>query len=230
MNRAFTILELLVVVSIVSILAFIASMSGERDELGEAALQLQEHIRYTRHLAMKENKFDPAESGYKNQIGSGTSGVGNYQLSYWQIRFVKRTSTNPSVIGYSIYSDRDRKGNIDTVSHAEPAKNPYDGKLIHGYGDPSDNKVSKDSFLNLSYNIAGIVFSSSCQPVGYSRVANDIGAILFGHDGRAYNGISSSNSYEYTLKDDCNITLTHSSGKSALITVDKRSGYAFRVY
>jgi hypothetical protein len=228
MKKAFSLLELGIVIFIISLLAYIASANYDRDELGEASLQLKEHINYTRHLAMVEDKFDPCEKMYSYQTGSGASGVGNYQLSFWQIRFVKRTNSNPQVIGYSIYSDRDRKGNVDTVSHTEPTLNPYDGKLIHASGDPENGKVSRDSFLNLSYNISDIMFSPSCQPIGYSRAANDIGVLVFGSDGRVYNGVSNSNSYLYTLKEDCNITLIHTTGKSATITIDKRSGVAYK--
>ena len=224
LRSAFTLLELVFVLVIVSILSVVAIGSYERDELSEATMQLAEHIRYTRHMAMMEDKFDPSEAAYKVQTGAGDSGLGRYQLSFWQIRFVKRLSGKTPIIGYSIYSDRDRKGNIDTVSHIEPAINQYDKKLIHGYGDPSDQKVSEDSFLNLRYGISDILFSANCQAVGYSRVANDIGAIAFDNNGKPYGGVSSSRATEFALKDDCSIALVGKNGKKSTIIVTKSSG------
>jgi|GEM_PF-5514231 len=227
MKKAFTLLEIVFVVTIIAILSITTFSLYENDDLTIAKEQVLEHIRYTRYLAMSESKFDPIESFYLNQTGSGQSGMGKYQLSFWQIRFIKRLSTNPQVIGYSIYSDRDRKGNIDTVSHIEPAVNQYDRKLIHAFGDPDSQKVSVDSFLNLRYGIVDVYFSTSCQPAGYSRVSNDIGTIVFDNNGVPYSGVSNVRSTEFMLKNDCNITLVHKSGKKAIVTVSKGTGYVF---
>lgn len=225
--KAFTLLEIVVVLVVISIVSIVAMPKLERNEIGEAATQLVDHIRYTRHMAMSENKFEPSESEYATQIGSGESGYGKYQLSFWQIRFIKRLNSNPKVIGYTIYSDRDRKGNVDTNTHIEPAINQLDRKLIHGYGNPDDQKVSKDSFLNLRYSIVDIELSASCLPNGYSKVSNDIGAISFDYNGRPYAGVSSSRATELALKDDCNITITGKNYEKKTITIQKCTGYAF---
>ena len=60
MKKAFTMLELVLVIVIVGILSFALVNGWERNTLREAADQLVNHIRYTQHLAMQEDKFDPA--------------------------------------------------------------------------------------------------------------------------------------------------------------------------
>ncbi len=59
MKKAFTMLELIFVIVVVGILSFMVAGRFERNSLREAADQLVSHIRYTQHLAMMDNRFNP---------------------------------------------------------------------------------------------------------------------------------------------------------------------------
>ena len=62
MKKAFTMLELVFVIVIIGILAVVAMPSFQRDTLQEAGNQIISHIRYTQHLAMMDDKFNPADA------------------------------------------------------------------------------------------------------------------------------------------------------------------------
>ncbi|WP_122873591.1 prepilin-type N-terminal cleavage/methylation domain-containing protein [Campylobacter showae] len=57
MKKAFTMLELVIVIVVIGILAAMVIPRLERDNLAEAVDQIASHIRYTQHLAMQDNKF-----------------------------------------------------------------------------------------------------------------------------------------------------------------------------
>lgn len=59
---AFTMLELVFVIIVIGILAVVAIPNFGSNALQTAAEQLASHIRYTQHLAMVDDKFDPTDA------------------------------------------------------------------------------------------------------------------------------------------------------------------------
>jgi prepilin-type N-terminal cleavage/methylation domain-containing protein len=83
MKKAFTMLELVFVIVVIGVLAAAIIPRMDRDNVAEATIQLQSHIRYTQHLAMVDDKYDATDdTWFRNR---------------WQIRL----NTN----GYSVVSD-----------------------------------------------------------------------------------------------------------------------------
>lgn len=58
---AFTMLELVFVIIVIAILAVIAIPSFQKQPLQEGSEQLANHIRYTQHLAMMDDVYDPSD-------------------------------------------------------------------------------------------------------------------------------------------------------------------------
>ncbi|MCF6310454.1 MAG: type II secretion system GspH family protein, partial [Sulfurimonas sp.] len=58
MKKAFTMLELVMVIVVIGILAAVMLPRVASDRLAEAATQVISHIRYTQHLAMVDDQFD----------------------------------------------------------------------------------------------------------------------------------------------------------------------------
>ena len=85
---AFTMLELVFVIIVIGILAVLAMPNFNRHPLQEATEQLASHIRYTQHLAMVDDKFDPADA--------------NWWKTKWQLEI---TGTS-----YNLYSDKNDNG------------------------------------------------------------------------------------------------------------------------
>ena len=79
-RQAFTMLELVIVITVLGILAALAIPRMQRDLRQEAADNLVSAIRYTQHLAMMDDKTDPGNS--------------MWQRRYWHIRFSTMTVTN----------------------------------------------------------------------------------------------------------------------------------------
>lgn len=226
-KKAFTTIELIFVVILIGIMSAVATSYFRDDKLALAAYQVLEHIRYTQHLALSEHKFDPKDDYYLNtQAGSDGTQTGKYFRSWWQIRFVVQLNGVPKIVGYSVYSDRDREGNIDIITHKEAAVNPIDGLRMSSV---INNKNSTDTNLNSKYDITDISFSANCQAAGFTAVQDDVGAIVFDEKGRPYYGIADNvqnNPYQFLLTANCIITLTGTDGKVAEITIYPETGYA----
>ena len=224
-------MEIVLVIVLIAIFAAVIKFGSKNDDrLHLATLQVLEHIRYTQHLAMNDDKFDPRDNRYKDTPHNAkTAGDGRYFRGWWQIRFqvVAATNADNGFVGYSVYSDFDREGNIDKKDTLNSAINPADGKWMILYDDC--DSCSSDVFLDKKYDIKEIAFSSNCQKVGFHKISSrNIGAIIFDEKGRPYYGISNEankNPFKYRLTADCDITLTADTGKTSTIRVYPESGY-----
>jgi len=83
MKKAFTMMELVIVIVIIGILAAFVMPRMSSNKTAEAAVKLLSDIRYTQHLAMVDDKYDAANPTWYENI--------------WQMRFIGNT--------YSIVSD-----------------------------------------------------------------------------------------------------------------------------
>ena len=63
-KKAFTMLELVIVIVAVGILALAALPRLDRDQLGSAVDDIMTAVRKTQLLAMQDNKFDPTDPGW----------------------------------------------------------------------------------------------------------------------------------------------------------------------
>lgn len=67
-KKAFTLIELIMIIVVVGILAVAVIPRVDRDTLVEATNQIASHVRYTQHLAMLDDKYDPKDSNwYRNR-------------------------------------------------------------------------------------------------------------------------------------------------------------------
>ncbi len=231
-KKALTIIELIFVVIIIGIMSAVATTMMRDDGLALATYQTLEHIRYTQHLAISDHKFDPRDAKFKVTPGYAATREGMYYRGWWQIRFqvIPPTNVANGLIGYSVYSDFDRQGGIDVSNVTNPALNPLDGKWLRLYDNCSS--CSDDVFLDRKYNITNISFSANCQDTGFraSSLATTVGTVVFDEKGRPYYGIANNaqnNPYQYILlTENCEITLTHTSGRQSIIRVYPETGYA----
>lgn len=198
---AFTLLELVFVIIIIGILAVLAMPNFRGNPLQTAAEQVASHIRYTQHLAMVDDKFDPADATWWRER--------------WQIRFRRLTPET----GYVIFSDTNQLGNSDNI---EKAVDPLTGERIDGF---LNYKVAN---LTTKYGITDV--NSSCWQDDNTLVATNRGAIVFDNLGRPYRGVSDAiTPFQYLLIQNCVITLVHPDG-NATITVNPETGYVSVAY
>ena len=99
-RNAFTMMELIFVIVVLGILATVATPRFHADPLAQAAEEVASRIRYTQHLAMVDDQYDPTdETWYKTR---------------WQIRFLSNGATR----FYEIFSDKDKLGGSDESDEA----------------------------------------------------------------------------------------------------------------
>lgn len=201
---AFTMLELIFVIVIIGILTVLAMPSFNRNPLAEATEQLANHIRYTQHMAMVDDRFDVNDA--------------RWYIENWQLEF-KRT-TSPASIYYEIYSDRNHQGNSD---NNESALDPVSAQPLDGNNDITD--------LTKQFGVTAVSFSASCH-AGTSSAIGELSFDNFGRPYYYITGNASdtgqppsTNMYMYLLKQACTITLTGDGGRTSQVIVEPETGY-----
>jgi len=156
-KKAFTILELVMVIVVIGILAAVVIPRTGSNRLGEAATQVISHIRYTQHLAMIDDKFD--------------ADTANWFMARWQILFQGDGSGSGKI--YLIYSDSDLDDNVP--ENGEIALDPLSGKQMTG--NSSFNNRIDSMNLTKRYGI---------NSVNTAGCAGGKKRIFFDHLGRPY--------------------------------------------
>ncbi|BCD59954.1 MULTISPECIES: hypothetical protein [unclassified Nitratiruptor] len=158
MRKSFTLYELILVIVIIGILSSFIIPRLQTNPVVSLANQLIEHIRYTQHLAMADQKFDPYNpEWYKER---------------WQIRFFKKKYASrdhqTSQFAYAIFSDHDVGSGYDGNPNAttgEVVKDPITHKLISGgftiyYDDP---KTYKKAAIGEEYGVVDVKLFGGCS-------------------------------------------------------------------
>ncbi|PPB56958.1 pilus assembly FimT family protein [Campylobacter hyointestinalis] len=211
MKKAFTFFEIVVVIVVIGIMAAFVAPKFGRDDLRLAADQIAAHIRYTQHLAMIDDKYDP--------------GNANWYKAKWRIFFSDNNFTN-NKLTYMVFQDKsgESKGNPNSIS--EIAKNPnnnaklmtagYSGGLAY-----TDKRVSKELNIEDTYNIDTIKFKNGCSVKGGTTT------LSFDELGRPYKGnpTSQESPYQNIMTEQCTIILTHKNGSKCTINVEPETGY-----
>lgn len=199
---AFTMLELVFVIIVIGILAVLAMPNFTTNPLQQAAEQVAAHIRYTQHLAMTENKFDPTDS--------------TWYASLWRIRFYE--SGTPDNYYYTVFSDRDKQSDADYgTGKKEIAVDPLTGINMH---DANDNH---NMDLTGTFGISNI--TSSCDN-GWIEIFFDFLGRPYVHSVTT----GTNPPYSGLLTVPCTITLEHKTDGNATITIQPETGYVSVVY
>ncbi len=209
-TKAFTMIELVFVIVVLGILAALALPRLDRDLRQEAADNILSAIRYTQHLALNDDKTDPFNS--------------NWQQELWMIRFT--VSSNNEASFYTVSSDTDISG---TVNKSESAIDPINGKYMYNASGATvviDSDESPDIFIGKKYGINSLTLNGGCSAQH----------IAFDHLGRPFNGLKTTysgtlatNDYAKYMNSDCNMTFgfTDSSIDPLSIIITKETGYAY---
>ena len=222
MRKAFTLLELVLVIVVIGIISASILPRVNTDRLGEAAHQVVSHIRYTQHLAMSDDKYNSLDV--------------NWYKARWQFIFGSSDSSSRDTGGYeayTIFSDSSAgsagKPDFSTVDNTEIARDPANRNkvLSGGYSgtiDWEDPAANKKLNIGYTYGITNMATSGGCSG---NRIA-------FDHMGRPMRGDSSSLVTPYgttgyrrliTFNDPCILTLTSPEG-SVSIKIESETGYA----
>ncbi|WP_169752869.1 pilus assembly FimT family protein [Campylobacter mucosalis] len=210
MKRAFSFIELIVVIILVSILIYIFAPRQNLNNAKLAAQQIVSHIRYARHLAIQDDKFDLKTGGK------------NWRKSVWSVSFNNTTISNcggkSKTWRYSVYSNRQKDQKSELNSPYEVARNPSrsDRYLSPGWSGISKKEcgfVSDELNLGSKFNIVNVSFGKSC---GAEK------RLSFDRFGR----LVSNKTKNRIKKENCIISITENNGNTAKIIVYAKSGFA----
>ena len=221
MKKSFTIFEIVVVLVTLGILAavglprLVTSLSSSK--VHDLSLQLLDHIRYTQHLAMIDDKFDPNNPEWFKER--------------WQIRFFTKkyaSKDNTSKWAYAIFSDHNNGSGYDGNPNLnEIAKDPLNHKLISGgftiyY---SDKKTYKKAAIGQEYDVVKVRLSGGCSGK----------RISFDEVGRPYKGNIKDDTKPYLdkrlIKSVCRIKVCFEDASSCpkyfVIAIMPETGYSY---
>jgi competence protein ComGC len=203
--RAFSILELLLVLLIISILSTIFIQNSNQSnysKIDEACEQILTHLKYTRHLAMIDNRFDPTQEMWFR--------------SRWRIKFLKCRENRG--IYYTIFSDKNLKG---TPNKDESIKDPLSKKWLYvsNWCTQKEDEYAK-VLLTKEFDISSIELSCNAT--------SSFGEIIFDYRGKPYNkfGYDSNDAFKYALSEPCYLKIINSKAQSRTIIIQNETGFA----
>jgi prepilin-type N-terminal cleavage/methylation domain-containing protein len=171
MKKAFTMIELIIVIVVIGILATLAIPRMYDSRLQEAADQVVAHIRYAQHLAMLDNKFIPSTSmSTENTSVKKDKNVKYWYKSLWEIMFHTTGRESPT---YSIFSDKPTSTASNASYDGNPrnsdriARNPSNNLKMCGFDSSTssipDNQIDTSIRLGKRYGITTVSVSNNCQ-------------------------------------------------------------------
>jgi len=218
LNRAFTALELIFVIAVIGIISAAIIPSFQGNKLRQATDQLVSHIRYTKHLAMIDNKFSTTDA--------------NWFLGRWQIRFSQANgSESYFVMSDTSISSYDANPNAPIgFAYSEVAQDPLNseqyliGTEYSSFDGDSREHINPKLDLLTEYGVSSISISGGSTGSSSRRV-------IFDNLGRPYRGDTKlSNSGRISSLADkiatTQITITLSDGiNSEVIAIEPETGY-----
>ena len=214
MKKAFTMLELVVVIVVIGIIAVAALPRINDDHIAEAADQVMSHIRYTQHLAMQDSKVGDGDKWYKKR----------WSITFTRASFCRGTNE----WRYSVYhDDGNTTGNLNSAN--EVARDPLDpNKFMSsgwaGISDANCANVSSKYNLATKFGITNVELRGVCGD-------NNLQTISFDEFGRPMQGVSTTGTsatrgYDRLVHNgqNCQIVLS-TAKKTATITVTPETGF-----
>jgi len=202
-NKAFTILELVLVIVVVAILAALSIPRLDRDIAQEASDTILSDIRYTQQMAVNDFKQDFTDN--------------KWQKGFWKISFEKCSDNGYFIM---IGTDMDHEGDID---REEAALDPTNGKPFFWENtsdceDGGDGTVSEHIFLTKKYGVKNVESSGSCAGKKF---------IAFDQLGRPQTTLSDDPTYVGYANSVCTFTFTMSDDSTISVNILPETGYAY---
>lgn len=198
-KKAFTMIEGIFAIIVIGILATIAMSSVDR-HLRESTIDKMLHsLRYTKHLALIDNKMNPSEI--------------LWQKSLWTMGF----ETCDNEIFFYIGSDTNLNGTIEV---SEAASSSVDNKLFFSdKNNCSSDLSSEDIFIEKNLLVSSVVFDGC---------GSNTNSISFDYLGRPHTNINNIELSDYNtlIENDCIITLKFNADlKPIIINIKKETGF-----
>lgn len=171
MKKAFTMIELVIVIVVIGIIAMVTIPKYDQNRVLIAAQQIASHIRYAQHLAMIDNRTDliakPATRPATDPNGD------QWWRERWTIAFTQ--NTNGKRWGYSIYSDLSRNGSLNSLNEVAPDPQNPNRLLTAASNIPAipANRINNKLNIGRTYGIKNVTFSGGCNQSGNQAISFD---------------------------------------------------------
>ena len=203
MKKSFSILELILTITLISFLYTIFLPKNKINDLDELTNRISLYLSYIRYIALIDNKYDFNDSLWHKKR--------------WTVKFF-RCREKEDGIYYSIYSDNNKSGH---PSAEDSLKDPLTKKNIYSSNSCKENNSnSKYVLLTKSFGITDV--NISCNET------TSLGQLSFGSDGKVYSKLSAyeNESAEYEIKETCSIKLVAKDGKNREILIFPETSYS----
>lgn len=198
LHKAFTLLELLFIIVIISIIASQVTIKSQNTNLDLAVKQLKLYINYTRYIAHIDNKYSIDDPEWKKKL--------------WTLKFQRCSSTTGGLY-FVVYSDT--SGGTAHFKKQECLKDPLSNKYLYSnYDCKVSNDESRYILLTKEYGIEKV--EVSCN------TTSAIGQISFGYDGRVYSKLGNN---PVEINNRCDIKIYDKENRSRTISIEPKTGY-----
>ena len=199
-KRSFSLLELIFAIFLIGIISSFFIFKSSDNSLDVATKRLLLYLKYTRHQALIDSKYDKDDSEWFRKRYS----------------FRLRRCSGEGIY-YTIHSDTNKNGHI---SKDETLKDPLTNKYI--YSSNTCEEISSNSkYVLLSSQFGIKQVDMSCNDT------SSLGMIVFSSDGKIYSKFHSDDAKEHEILETCSITLYDKEANSKTILVEPKTGYIY---
>lgn len=201
-KKSFSIIEIIFVIILIGIISSQAVLHNNLSEIKLAKQQIILHLKYTRYIAMLDNKYDN-----ENDL---------WFRKRWTMKFLNCESSIGGLY-YVIYSDENLNGHI---SKEETLKDPLSDNYIYSYQCKEDSLYDKNKLILLTQRYDIDKIDISCNNT------TTIGQISFDINGEAHSKLSTNeNEFDkYKLNSKCTIDIFDTSGKKETVIIHENTG------
>ncbi len=172
MKKAFTMIELVIVIVVIGIIAMVTIPKYDQNRVLIAAQQIASHIRYAQHLAMIDNRTNLIAKPTPPRRPATDPNGDQWWRERWTIAFTK--NTNGGKWGYSIYSDSSRNGSLNSQNEAAPdPQNPNRLLTASTMVSIPANQLNNKLNIGKTYGIKNVTFSGGCAQNGNQAISFD---------------------------------------------------------
>ncbi|MDY0051947.1 MAG: type II secretion system protein [Aliarcobacter sp.] len=202
MKKSFSILEIILVITLISFLYTAFFPKIKINNLNELANKISLYITYVRYKALIDNKYDLDDTLWHKQR--------------WTIKFFNCRESVGGIY-YVIYTDRNQSGH---PSAQDSLRDPLTNKKIYSFNTCDENDInSKYVLLTKEYEIKDV--NISCNDT------STLGQLSFGSDGKIYSRLSAfdNESEEYEIEEPCRIEFISKANEKKEIIIYPYTGY-----
>jgi len=202
MKKSFTLLELILSLSLLFILYSIFTPNLKRNTLEEATNRLVFYLKLTRFQAIIDDKF---------LLDDNT-----WHKKRWTLKFL-RCRKDVGGFYYTIYSDKNNSGH---PGKNDSLKDPLTKKNIYS------SNFCNESIYNSKYTLLSKYYYINDISVSCNNTSS-LGQISFSSTGKVYSKLSNfeNSANDYEISEPCIITLSDLKGEKSKILIENGTGF-----